>query len=627
MTKITTYNRGIIIDGHADTKEECETITLLCNSLAKDENFKQVAYDDGYAAFEKIGKAERLRFIKTENGLTVYFDTGIQNVGFSYGSNTYTFTTSGETYGFTAEPGSDITLTVNLKSGYSLKSSSIGSVSGNTVTIPFSTVTTNNTSLTCTLVSEAASSKLSVDLTTLSGWANLSAGNHTIKLKAKGTGYKDSELSTGVTVSKAASTVTLSAGTYKWKDSVTLTDIAQDIEFTSNNTQYAIIKSSELRAVITYTTSYAAAVYNNGSWTDNAYKTITLATDQQVSQEFYKWAITDGNLVKQATGETWLLNETLTESNQDFTSLNFTSNSQSFVRIVRQYDNRPTPPANSLLYYKSDGTYVTAVYANDDGVGTWNNQAYRTLTFETAPTGDLLTWLQANGVKQTTAYKVTLSLDGDPGYIPTPIDLYQCDDDKGTNKELLTTITSSADDNKVITVTKAYLYYLGAYGGYTKIDGDMTFHITWDSCLTGDTLVTMLDKSEKRLDEIEVGDKVLSVDFDMKQHIVSEVIYTDKDTNKQHTEYDLWIFSDGTEIKTVHRHEFYNLEAKRMEYMDEWKIGEHTLKVDGTHPALVEHKTVKEVVKHYKITLDGNTAYFANGLLTGDRHCPKDKAL
>lgn len=48
------------------------------------------------------------------------------------------------------------------------------------------------------------SSKLSVDLTTLSGWANLSAGNHTIKIKAKGTGYKESELSAGVTVSKVA---------------------------------------------------------------------------------------------------------------------------------------------------------------------------------------------------------------------------------------------------------------------------------------------------------------------------------------------------------------------------------------------------------------------------------------
>ena len=62
MTKITTYNRGIIIDGHADTKEECETITLLCNSLAKDKNFKQVAYDDGYASFKRVGHTEELKF-------------------------------------------------------------------------------------------------------------------------------------------------------------------------------------------------------------------------------------------------------------------------------------------------------------------------------------------------------------------------------------------------------------------------------------------------------------------------------------------------------------------------------------------------------------------------------------
>ena len=65
--------------------------------------------------------------------------------------------------------------------------------------------------------------KKSVDLTTLSGWANLSSGNHTIKIKAKGTGYRESELSTGVTVSKAAQPVTLSAGTYKFVDSPTFT--------------------------------------------------------------------------------------------------------------------------------------------------------------------------------------------------------------------------------------------------------------------------------------------------------------------------------------------------------------------------------------------------------------------
>lgn len=58
------------------------------------------------------------------------------------------------------------------------------------------------------------SSKLSVDLTTLSGWSNLSSGSHTIKIVAKGSGYRDSEKSVGVSVTKPSSgyTVTITYG-------------------------------------------------------------------------------------------------------------------------------------------------------------------------------------------------------------------------------------------------------------------------------------------------------------------------------------------------------------------------------------------------------------------------------
>ena len=45
---------------------------------------------------------------------------------------------------------------------------------------------------------------------------------------------------------------------------------------------------------------------------------------------------------------------------------------------------------------------------------------------------------------------------------------------------------------------------------------------------------------------------------------------------------------------------------------------------DGTH---ISHKIVEETVRHYKITLEGSTNYFANGLLTGDRNCPKNITL
>lgn len=52
-----------------------------------------------------------------------------------------------------------------------------------------------------------------IDLTTLPGWASLSDGTHNITIVAKAVGYRDSEPSAAVSVTKAAATnFTLSDG-------------------------------------------------------------------------------------------------------------------------------------------------------------------------------------------------------------------------------------------------------------------------------------------------------------------------------------------------------------------------------------------------------------------------------
>lgn len=86
------------------------------------------------------------------------------------------------------------------------------------------------------------------------------------------------------------------------------------------------------------------------------------------------------------------------------TSISFTSNNAQFIAIEVSTGN--TGP-ESAYYYTDDKTYTTACE-----YGTWANQAYRTITFSTAPTGTLLTWLQANGTKQgggTTAHTLTIT--------------------------------------------------------------------------------------------------------------------------------------------------------------------------------------------------------------------------
>lgn len=57
-----------------------------------------------------------------------------------------------------------------------------------------------------------------------------------------------------------------------------------------------------------------------------------------------------------------------------------------------------------IYYYDSRGVggNQIGVYTVDPNstTGKWYNAAYRTITFSTPATGNLLTWLQANAVKQ-----------------------------------------------------------------------------------------------------------------------------------------------------------------------------------------------------------------------------------
>lgn len=90
-----------------------------------------------------------------------------------------------------------------------------------------------------------------------------------------------------------------------------------------------------------------------------------------------------------ASGETWVLNNNLQGQYNDrslIASITFVSKDTLYSKITvgPQIDRELKYNDNSVWGWKTD----------------WANQAYRTITFLEAPTGDLLTWLQANGTKQ-----------------------------------------------------------------------------------------------------------------------------------------------------------------------------------------------------------------------------------
>ena len=88
----------------------------------------------------------------------------------------------------------------------------------------------------------------SIDLTTLPGWANLSTGSHSITIVAKADGYRDSEPSAAVSVTKAAPVYT---------DCLTFTGETSDFTLTATN--------KEWNGIVEYSTDHSTWTTWDGS--------------------------------------------------------------------------------------------------------------------------------------------------------------------------------------------------------------------------------------------------------------------------------------------------------------------------------------------------------------------------
>mgnify|MGYP006981645633 CR=1 FL=1 len=93
-----------------------------------------------------------------------------------------------------------------------------------------------------------------------------------------------------------------------------------------------------------------------------------------------------------AAKETWVIKSSASGELVN-TQISFTSNGQKFTSIGTTYTGLYV-----VLCY--DNVEVAGYDPGSSGVYEFDPEVYRKLTFDTPPTGDLLTWLQANGVKQ-----------------------------------------------------------------------------------------------------------------------------------------------------------------------------------------------------------------------------------
>lgn len=100
---------------------------------------------------------------------------------------------------------------------------------------------------------------------------------------------------------------------------------------------------------------------------------------------------------------TWYFNETIDITSQpdkfwgysSGIAVSFVSGYYGFTydHLIRDYDD--TYGVRTLIYYRKVTETRELAYRNG-----WRGEVYRTITFDELPTGDLLTWLQANATPQ-----------------------------------------------------------------------------------------------------------------------------------------------------------------------------------------------------------------------------------
>lgn len=93
---------------------------------------------------------------------------------------------------------------------------------------------------------------------------------------------------------------------------------------------------------------------------------------------------------------TWVMKDNPDTSVEIDVMINFISNATSFNRIWVGTGN-PIDNIQNVVYGLPAGGYNMAYYGTNSA---WTNTGYQTIIFnETEPTGELLTWLEANGTK------------------------------------------------------------------------------------------------------------------------------------------------------------------------------------------------------------------------------------
>lgn len=233
-------------------------------------------------------------------------------------------------------------------------------------------------------------------------------------------------------------------------------------------------------------------------------------------------------------------------------------------------------------------------------------------------TGDKMT--PYNG--STTAMPSGLSVVGDP----TQLFKYQSSSAAGStpvvknNKLVYSSPSISAKRNEYNTVIQ-YSYTDNAGATYYYYIGYHADAQTYTNCITPDTFITLSDGSQVRVDSLTGSEQLLVWNMETGSLDSAPIMFVDSDPEATYEVIKLY-FSDGTEVKVISEHGFWDYDLNRYVYLDRNAaeyMGHTFAKQNGD---VLEKVQLIDVILENQVTTAwspvtaGHLCYFVNGMLS-----------
>lgn len=275
-------------------------------------------------------------------------------------------------------------------------------------------------------------------------------------------------------------------------------------------------------------------------------------------------------------------------------------------------------------YYNKSGNLVELDLSGTTTLPTGSNNSNSNAFTYTLSDGSTLTMKFSSGWKSGATTHQFTTYNNKVYIYPQSLDNDNYIRAKTTNQDFDVNITYNfTDPNGQSTGNQTMQWYNAkASNGSVKTVQWKTFDSTnGKECVTPDTLITLADGSQVRVDSLKGDEMLLVWNLETGSFDTAPIMFVDSEEESEFEVIKLY-FSDGTEVKVISEHGFWDYDLNKYVYLDRYAenyIGHTFAKHNGTD--LVKVQLVDVVLETQTTTAwspvtVGHLCYFVNGMLS-----------